>query len=128
MKDKFILDSSIWIDLHRDQPAVRAVVDPMIAHNQVCLVDVIVAEVVRGATSRRDYSTLLAAFSDFVWLSTQWERVAELAFQVGRAGFQPPLIDLYIAQCAIETKRTVVTRDRHFRQLSTVTPLRVIMV
>lgn len=118
MKDKYVLDSSIWIEIERKNPHILALVLPMIEKNETCLVDVIAAEVLRGTKTRKDYLILKDSFSDFIQLSTGWDRVSELAFSTARKGFYPPLIDLYIAQCVYENKKILVTQDRHFRQIA----------
>lgn len=124
MKDKYILDSSIWIELERKNSRVCDFVYPLIEKNQICLVDVIVVEVLRGTRSHKDFIKLQQAFGDFHCLSTPWGSVAELAFRVGKKGFHPPLIDLYIAQCTLENNKVLVTQDKHFSHISKVVPLK----
>ena len=123
MKDKYVLDSNVWIEIERGNDRIIRRCQPLIQHNLICLVDLIAAEVLRGTRARRDYRALKAAFDDFPMISTRWERVAELAFQVARKGFQPPLVDLYIAQAVRENRRTLITGDTHFTQLARVRPL-----
>lgn len=128
MKDRYALDSCIWIEIERGNPKILSAVQPLIDKNEVCLVDVIVAEVLRGTKTRKDYLKLKEAFSHFVQLSTTWEEVAELAFEVSRKGFQPPLIDLYIAQCVLENGKTLITQDKHFPQIAKVRAFAVRMI
>lgn len=87
---------------------------PLIEKNKICLVDVIVAEVLRGLKSKQDYRKLLQGFRAFNIYSTSWLAVADLAFKVARKGYNPPLVDLYIAQVTIENKKTLLTQDKHF--------------
>ena len=127
MKDSYILDSSIWIALERGIPFICEKAVPLIQKNKVCLIDVIVAEVLRGTKTRRDFLTLKKAFQNFRWLSTRWEGVTDLAFLTAQKGFQPPLVDLYIAQCVIENKKTLITQDKHFYHIAKVSPLKHIL-
>ena len=120
MKDKHILDSSIWIEIHRKNPEILTLVAPLLEKSQVCLVDVIAVEVLRGVRSQRDFLRLKKAFADFVQLSVSWMDVASLAFRVQRRGYAPPLVDLYIAQCAIQHKKILITQDKHFCQIAEV--------
>ena len=128
MKDKYVFDSSVWIALERGDKRVLKIAEPMIRKNQVCLVDVIEAEVLRGARSNKDYNKLSEAFSYFSSLSTSWGRVAKLAFRVAKKGFMPPLIDLYIASAVLENKRVLCTQDKHFQHIKKVVPLKLIML
>ena len=84
------------------------------------MVDLIVAELLRGARSQLDYEGLRLRLSSFEIISTTWSEVGRLGFLVSRKGFSPPLADLYIAQCAIEHDKIIVTQDRHFSQITKV--------
>ena len=125
MKDRYVFDSSIWIEMERGNHSILQFAEPILRKNQVCLVDVIAVEVLRGTRSRRDFQKLKAAFADFVQLTTRWEAVAELAFKMARSGFQPPLIDLYIAQAVMENRKILVTQDKHFKQMASRIPLKI---
>lgn len=127
-KDKYVLDSSIWIEIHRNNGAVLNFVQPLIDGSEICLVDVIVAEVLRGARSSKDFLRLKEIFSDFPEIHTLWEAVAQLAFRVAQKGFHPPLIDLYIAQASLENGKTLITQDKHFPQIAKVQPFPVVLV
>ena len=128
MKDKYILDSSIWIEIERGNEAIREKTLPFIQQNQVCLVDVIVAELLRGTHAQTDFDRLHAAFSNFVQLQTSWDKVAQFGFDVAKAGFYPPLVDLYIAHCAIDHGKSVITQDKHFMQISKVRSFEVVLL
>ena len=114
MKDKVLFDSSIWIEIERKNPAILNRAIPLIQKNQVVLADVIMAEVLRGCKTEKDFKKLHAAFLDFTNLSASWEEVAWLAFQLRLKGFLPPLIDCYIALCATRYGKILVTEDKHF--------------
>lgn len=125
MKDKYILDSSVWIQLERGAKAVCEAVIPLIQNNRVALVDVIVAEVLRGTKTRKDFQTLKEAFLNFRWLKTSWDNTAKLAFDMAQKGYHPPLVDLYIAQCVMENKGILITQDKHFSQIARFNPLKM---
>jgi predicted nucleic acid-binding protein len=125
MKDKYVLDSSIWVEIERKNPVILALVQPWIDQNEICVVDVTIAELLRGVKTRRDYRLLHVVFENFPKIGTTWDRVADLAFRVAKRGFQPPLIDLYIAQCVWENEKTLITQDKHFSQILEVCPLKL---
>jgi predicted nucleic acid-binding protein len=128
MKDKYVLDSSVWIEIERKNPTVISLTQPWIDKNEICIVDVTIAEILRGAKTRRDFQLLNAAFNDFPRISTDWDAVADLAFRVAKKGFHPPLIDLYIAQSVWENNKTLVSHDRHFQHIAKVCPLKFILL
>jgi predicted nucleic acid-binding protein len=121
MSGNYIFDSSVWIDLSRNNKKVIEITSPIINKDRVVLVDLIMAEVLRGVTSSKDYELLEQYFLSFKIVSTSWIDVAKLAFKVARHGHNPPLADLYIAHCAINNKLSLITRDRHFEAISGVT-------
>lgn len=81
------------------------------------MVDLIVAELLRGARTKADYNGLTLRLLSFEIVSTTWLAVAELGYEVAKAGFHPPLADLYIAQCCIENNKMLITQDKHFKHI-----------
>jgi len=120
MAGHFIFDSSVWIDISRNNKKVIEITTPIVKNDRVVIVDLIMAEVLRGVKSAKDYSLLEQYFLNFRIISTSWIDVAKLAFDVSRRGHNPPLADLYIANCAIEHKLGLISRDRHFQAISAV--------
>jgi predicted nucleic acid-binding protein len=59
-------------------------------------------------------------FLSFKTVTSSWLDVSKLGFEVSRHGFNPPLADLYIAQCAIDNKLGLISRDHHFEAISKV--------
>ena len=97
MAERFILDSSIWIDIQRGKKNVVDTVAKVINKDRVVLVDLIAAEVLRGVRTQKDYDLLKQYFSCFPTITSAWDEVSQLAFAVSRNGHNPPLADLYIA-------------------------------
>jgi predicted nucleic acid-binding protein len=126
MSDNIIFDSSIWIDIARRIKRTISFASSFIEENNVLVVDLICAEVLRGAHSEKDYNNLNKILHDFEMLRTDWSEVARLAYLVSRKGFNPPLADLYIANCAIENDVGILTRDKHFLAISSVRKFKVI--
>mgnify|MGYP001582352078 CR=1 FL=1 len=115
MIDSIVLDSSVWIEIERKNPYVLGVVTPLLDQNKICLIDVIIAEVLRGVKSSKDYTQLELAFLQFTVLSATWIETARLAFLVRQRGYTLPLIDIYIAHCVIHHKKKLITLDRDFQ-------------
>ena len=120
-----VLDSSIWIEIQRGNQQISKKVIPLIEQNKVSLIDIIVTEVLRGIKSRRDYEKLFDAFLDFEILSTNWLRVAELAFRVAKTGHHPPLADLSLSSkyrrdkhCQYQTKESPNSQQCYWQLLT----------
>lgn len=111
----FVLDSSIWIELERENPKIIKIVSPLIKNDQIVLVDLIAAEVLRGLSKESDFLALQGAFSAFPCLSASWWDVARIANRLRRSGYNPPLTDIYIAQAVAGGGATLITQDAHFK-------------
>ena len=129
MTDKYpyVLDSSIWVEIDRKNPRVTKRASQLLMKNRVCMIDLIVAELLRGTCTKADYIGLKVRLLSFELVSTTWLAVGELGYQVAKAGFQPPLADLYIAQCCIEHNKILITQDKHFKHLGGVKNFKVEM-
>jgi predicted nucleic acid-binding protein len=115
-----ILDSSIWIEIARGNKKIITFVSPYLKKDKIFLVDLILAEVLRGARSEADYQSLQTLLEDLPMLSTNWRDVARLAYDVSRKGFNPPLADLYISNCAVENSIGIISKDKHFLSIASI--------
>lgn len=122
MKDSYpyLLDSSVWVDIERGNKATLAKARPLILKNRVCTTSLVITELLRGARSVGDFNGLKLRLESFPIYDVEWLTVAELAFSTARAGFFPPLTDLYIAQCALQHNKVLVSKDKHFAQIASV--------
>ncbi len=109
--------------MERNNPKIISFISPFIEKNEVCVVDLIVAEILRGIKTVKDFKKVKENFSYFNQLTTSWEKVAELAFQTARKGFWPPLTDLYIAQAVFENHKVLITMDKDFQNIGNVISL-----
>ena len=53
MNDNYIVDSSIWIEVERQNALVRERLKSLVDEGRVVLVDVILAEVLRGTKTEK---------------------------------------------------------------------------
>jgi predicted nucleic acid-binding protein len=116
----YIIDSTVFIAWMRaGQNPIRRLA-PWLRSGALVGCGIIRAEVLRGmiAEPARKEMTLLFEHIPDVPLSTDaWNETAELAWRLDRCGRVLPLPDLAIAICAQRAKATLVTRDRHFRDI-----------
>jgi len=122
MKDKYqyVLDSSVWVEIDRGNEQITKRVRPLLNKNRICMVDLIIAELLRGVRREIELEGLALRLSAFEVISADWLSVGKLGYDVARAGFNPPLADLYIAQSCIKSKKTLITQDRHFEEIKKV--------
>lgn len=115
-----LVDSCYYIALGRKG------VDPishLTAAAELCACDLATCGVVRCEVGRGiRFPRVLAQFQAFwdvlLYVPTDnsiWEKTEQLAWELARQGYQPPLQDLLIAQCALKIDAAVLTLDKHFQ-------------
>lgn len=127
-----LVDSSAWIELLRGtgHPAHRTLKHHLAVGASIAITEVIVMELLAGASSSRDHDRLrqrlLALPTMRLRGMPDFEAAADLYRRCRRAGGTVrKLIDCLIAAVAIPEGATVLHNDRDFEVLSRHTRLRV---
>lgn len=119
-----LVDSSAWIEFFRkmDSPYAEAI-DVLLEENRVCTCDLVMAEIVPAARSRKQFDELLDYFQALPRLDEPadlWPQIMEAAFSLRRNGINGVGIpDLMIAIIARSHKLPVLSKDRHFATMHT---------
>jgi predicted nucleic acid-binding protein len=114
---RYLLDSNVIIDFVRLVPSAVEVVQKLIGQEDICVCDVVLAEVIAGTFPAAEERTrMLIQPASFLETSrAAAERAGHMRFSLARRGFQLSLADSLIAATANEHAATVVTRNvRHF--------------
>ncbi len=123
-----LIDSNVYITSGRHYGNPIAKITEHIDLENVVSCGVIHAEVLRGIKSPKANKTMRSFFEVTInvpTINSIWERVATLAWKLDRQGRILPLQDIVIAICAMEAGASVLTYDKHFKQipgLSVITP------
>ena len=116
----YLVDSTVFIVWMRSgQNPVRRL-GPWLRAGALVGCGIIRAEVLRGMiaeSARNEMALLFEHMPDIALSAEAWGETAELAWRLDRAGHVLPFPDLAIAVCALRAKATLVTRDRHFRDV-----------
>jgi hypothetical protein len=127
-----LVDSSAWIELFRDtgHPVHRALRQHLDARAPLAVTEVVVMELLAGATTDRDRDRLKQRLLALPLLRTHglpdFETAADLYRRCRRrGGTVRKLIDCLIAAVAIRERATLLHNDRDFDVLARHTPLRV---
>jgi len=117
-----IVDSSGWIAHLRGtaSPGARRLATALAAEESILLPDIVLLEVLRGASSDRDFLRLERAFLA--------RNAAHLYARCRWAGFTPGSgNDCLIACCAIEAGQPLLHEDQDFRRIARVEPALALM-
>lgn len=128
--EKVLVDTSVWVSYFRGgSPAITEKVDGLLAGADVCVPKIVLAELVQGAKSEREISTIedfLDAFTILDQGPETWLKAGRLSRELKKRGKTIPLLDCYIALIAQENACAILTQDEHFKEIQKVTSLALI--
>lgn len=93
--------------------------------NEIAICGVIMAELLRGATSERQFNQLKSSMECFEYIPFEqgdWDSLARLLYTLKTNGIAVPFQDAMIALLAIKTDCQLWTTDHHFSILQSVLP------
>ena len=123
-----LVDTSVWIDFLKlgETPESRELVG-YLDRDEACVTPIIKAEVLSGAKTEEDFTTLQEKFSALPSLQEPpnfWDAVARNRFNLARKGLNVSLIDLAIAVTAQGHDCPILTSNKGFKIIATVIKLR----
>lgn len=121
-----VADTSVWIDFLAGRAAPE--LEDALARAVVVLPPIVVAELVSGARRRRDREAIAGLVAEIPLHETpidHWVRVGELRRRLGERGVSVSTPDAHVAQCALDRKAVLLSRDGIFSKIARFTELRV---
>lgn len=122
MTDKYLVDTSIWIesfkrngDINIQQWMKKALLE-----ERVVITPIIKVEILSGAISEKQFFELKEELDSLTILDNKtelWEKTAYLNFTLRRKGFNIPLTDVLISTWALIYDCVLVHQDRHYEMI-----------
>ena len=113
-----IADSSVWIEYFRSKNSpVQDVLRNLLEGDEVIMTGVVLAEVLRGVRSDREYHLLAGLMSELPSVEVTketWMNCGNIERQLRAKGTTVHMADALIATLAIEGGHEVYTRDSDF--------------
>mgnify|MGYP001585012382 CR=1 FL=1 len=130
MTDNPVLaDTSIWIEYFRNKNrAVVERVDRLLETDRIVTLELVEAELYRGARSEKEIRFLEEYFARLPVLETPihfWREVGRFCYKLARKGFLPHLADACIALAALENRVTLFSADKDFRRIAALSDLKL---
>jgi hypothetical protein len=126
-----LVDTTVWIDFFADrsEPHVAALQKLIETEEDLCLCGIILAEVLQGIRSDKDYIRTKGCLDDLIFLPMRqatFVRAAEVYRSLRKKGvtIRKP-VDCMIAAAAIEHDIPLLHKDRDFDRIARHTQLRV---
>ena len=123
MKNRILVDTSIWIEFFRPKSELGRLVEIFLAEDAVCTCGIVMFEVLKGIKSGDEKSKILSIFEILPYAEMTknlWQRASELSVHLGKKGLNLPNSDIFIATIALEHNLYIFTLDRHFKQIPNV--------
>lgn len=121
MKDKVLIDTSVWIDYFKAKNGqLYEKVDEVLTYSGVYVPKVVIAELIQGAKSDKEISVVesfIEAFNIIDQAEDTWLKAGKLSFAMKRKGVSINLVDCYIAVLAAEHNCAIFSLDEHFRSI-----------
>lgn len=131
MKDKVLIDTSIWIDYFQNAaPQLSVQVDELLSHSEICVPKVVIAELIQGAHSEKEINVIkefLEAFRIVGETEESWLKAGKLSYTLKKRGKTVNLADCYIAVIAHEQNCAILTFDKHFKEIQHESRLKLIV-
>ena len=128
--DRVIIDTSAWIESFRPDgdEFLGNLVRELILKGRVLMPGIIVAELLRGTKTKKEYRHLDDLLKGLEYLPVAddfWARLARFSFGLFRKGVTVPLTDTYIALLGIENNASLLHCDKHFGLIAEQSPLNI---
>ncbi len=121
MKDRVLIDTSIWIDYFRGgNEEILKKTDQLLSYASVYVPKVVMAELIHGAKSEKEVAVIesfVEAFNIIDQTENTWIKAGRLSFSMKRRGVHVNLVDCYIAVLAEEYHCKIFSLDEHFKEI-----------
>lgn len=130
MNGRVLIDTSVWIAYFQAQaPAgVLEKVDELLSDSDIHVPKIVLAELIQGAHSEKNLEVILEFVEAFTIIGESadtWMEAGRLSFTLKKKGKTINLADCYIAVLAKEHKCSVMTLDKHFKEIQKETGLKM---
>ena len=116
-----IADSNIWIHyLRNPKTQIGSALQALLDTDGALMVGVVLAEVLQGARTEREYTTLLPRLEAVPYeevTKQTWSSAGRIGLQLRTEGRLIPLTDIVIAAQALEGDHQVFSLDAHFERI-----------
>lgn len=122
MRDRVLIDSSVWIAYLQSKPPgpLAEAVDAVLSKHEVHVPKIVIAELMQGAHSEKDLAAIGEFHEAFTIIGEKehtWVEAGKLSYELKKKGKTINLADCYIAVLAMENNCSIMTLDKHFREI-----------
>jgi hypothetical protein len=129
MDDLVLIDTSGWICFfsRRGFEEIKKTISTLLDEDRAAVAGPILVELIQGTRTVEEKETIKRLLRGIHWLSVtddNWQKTAEMAFDLRRKGITSSAIDTLIATLAIEYHCILLHKDSHFELIAQNSSLR----
>ena len=122
MSGRVLIDTSVWIAYFQAHATAGVLekVDELLSDGDINVPKIVLAELIQGAHSEKDLDVIrgfVEAFTIIAESADTWLEAGRLSFALKKKGKTINLADCYIAILAKEHNCSVLTLDKHFKEI-----------
>ena len=120
MKNRILVDTTIWIEFFRGRSKIADHLEILLMENAVWTCGVVMFEVLQGIKPEGEKNKVLSVLAGLPYVEMTkklWQNAAELSKSLKKNGVNLPLSDIFISAIAIENDLSIYTLDNHFTQI-----------
>jgi predicted nucleic acid-binding protein len=129
MGDKILVDTSAWIDFFRKKDlGIYRLVSELLKEKRAVGTGIICLELLRGGKTTKEMNYLDDLFEVIEMVSPNRQTfisAGKMGQTLARRGFALSVVDLLIAQVAMESNLSLLTLDGHFKVIKKNFPLKL---
>lgn len=116
-----LADTCAWVDYFKPGPSIlKTSLEKLLLTGRVFVCGPVLYELSQGIKSTKDRSAVMDALKSLDYLemtNSLWLKAGDLSSTLRKAGKTIPFSDILIAAIAMENNLSVVTIDKHFREV-----------
>lgn len=130
MSDRVLIDTSVWIDFFRkkDSKLIEKIA-VLLEKQRAAYTGIIALELINGAKSPKELQALHDAFDTMEKIDEREQtyfNAGGIGYELARKGHTSGVVDLLIAQIAIENNIALMTFDEHFKVIAKYSSLKLL--
>ncbi len=123
---KIIVDTSVWIEYFKNNKQYVPILDDNLNLENIIICGIIISELLQGVKGSKEHDMLSSAIGAIPYIECMfddWVKTGKILHDLKKNGISIPLTDVLIATIAIRNNASVLTLDKHFREISFVADL-----
>jgi predicted nucleic acid-binding protein len=122
MRDRVLIDTSVWIAYLQGTASeeLQKLVDDLLAAKEIIVPKIVLAELIQGARSEKDIAVIREFLEAFMVVGEgehDWVNAGKLSYDLKKKGKTINLADCYISIIAKENRSSILTLDKHFKEI-----------